>query len=60
MRQHIDPERIPFDIDGVLIDSEIIWDQVNAQEMTKLEFAMTFEKSIKLFGTFPSKDLIKT
>ncbi|KTD08533.1 HAD family hydrolase [Legionella jamestowniensis] len=39
-----------FDNDGVLIDSEIIWHQFCAKEMTRLGYAMTVEQSLRLFS----------
>jgi len=41
---------IIFDNDGVLIDSEIIWHQFCAAEMTRLGYPMTIEQSLKLFS----------
>lgn len=49
------PQLIIFDHDGVLIDSEIVWHQVNAAEMTRLGLPLTVEKSITLFSGI-SKD----
>ncbi len=48
------PELVIFDNDGVLIDSEVVWHQINAQEMAKLGISLTLEKSIELF-TFVAK-----
>jgi HAD superfamily hydrolase (TIGR01509 family) len=41
---------IIFDNDGVLIDSEILWHQFCAREITRLGYPMTVEKSISLFS----------
>lgn len=41
---------IIFDLDGVLIDSEILWHTINAEEMTKAGFNCTIEKSIELMS----------
>lgn len=43
-------ELIIFDNDGVLIDSEIIWHQFCAAEMTRLGYPMTIDQSLKLFS----------
>ncbi len=43
-------ELIIFDNDGVLIDSEIIWHQFCAAEMTRIGYPMTTEQSLKLFS----------
>lgn len=41
---------IIFDNDGVLIDSDIIWHQCCATEMTRLGFPMTVKDSIRIFS----------
>lgn len=43
-------ELLIFDLDGVLIDSEILWHKINSEEMTKAGFNCTTEKSIELMS----------
>lgn len=46
----MDIQLIIFDLDGVLIDSEILWHTINAEEMTKAGFNCTIEKSIEIMS----------
>lgn len=47
---------IIFDNDGVLIDSEIVWHIIHAQELTGLGFPLSLEKSLELFSHFNNND----
>lgn len=47
-----------FDFDGVLVDSEIIAHRIGADEMSRLGFPLSVEKSIELFSGIADEDMM--
>lgn len=49
-----------FDCDGVLVDSEVISARVEARELTKLGYSISFEEDIRRFTGKTQKDILIT
>ena len=55
----VDYEAVIFDCDGVLIDSEPIYNRVLAQQLTELGLPTTIEQSIQRFMGFSLRECIQ-